>query len=90
MDSSDMIIGSSIVAFITGTCFIIYIVFFSNNDFITTIEILRHQKYLAEVITKCTFLNLIPLFLMVIYRKDNIARWILATIVAINIFTLFL
>ena len=86
--SRDMIIGSTIVIFITFATLMLYLMFFSYNDIKTTITTLYHQKYLAEIITKCTFLNLLPLFLMIINRKDGIAKWILT--ITINIFTLFL
>jgi hypothetical protein len=80
-----LIIG--ILSSILG-CYL-FIIFFTNYEFVAGIEIMKSEGKLGKLITLGSILDLVAFAILLKFNKEVMARGVVLAVILIAIFTLF-
>lgn len=89
MEKKDVFIGILIglIAALVGT--FLFIMIFTNHEFIEGIRILKSQNSLGKLIALGAVLNIIAFFVLLKLKKELMARGVVLATVLVTLITLF-
>lgn len=90
MNKMDFVLGIIIGLATTFLGCYLFINFYTTMTFVAGAEALQRQGLIGKVITLGSLLNLISFTILFKYKKDSIAKGIIAAVLLMTVLTLFL
>jgi hypothetical protein len=90
MNKTDLLLGFiiGIITSLLGSY--LFIIFFTNFDFVAGIQSMKSQGHLGKIITLGTILDLIIFGILLKINKEIMARGVVLAVIILTIFTLFI